>query len=162
MHFTKVADVILKAGYCRSQQRSEQLLYFFFFLSTNVSDNRDKAPGQRECDYSIDNINKCIRDIEQASLAAVGQTLPCRDDISMEVSSSVGALNGIRGLSAVTYDTIVSDPPGAAGTAHVLRSRDRAPDRPRVHGGPGRGGAARTQGAATAACLLGPPAGFTV
>ncbi|KAM3609923.1 uncharacterized protein V6R79_022575 [Siganus canaliculatus] len=45
---------------------------------------RDKAPGQRECDYSIDNINKCIRDIEQASLAAVGQTLPCRDDISME------------------------------------------------------------------------------
>lgn len=54
----------------------------------NISDDRDKAPGQRECDYSIDNINKCIRDIEQASLAAVGQTLPCRDDISMEVSSS--------------------------------------------------------------------------
>jgi len=49
--------------------------------------DRDKAPGQRECDYSIDNINKCIRDIEQASLAAVGQTLPCRDDISMEVSA---------------------------------------------------------------------------
>lgn len=71
---------------------------FFFFpkkkwrsafkLFLNLSDNRDKAPGQRECDYSIDNINKCIRDIEQASLAAVGQTLPCRDDISMEVSSS--------------------------------------------------------------------------
>lgn len=57
-------------------------------LFFNISDNRDKAPGQRECDYSIDNINKCIRDIEQASLAAVGQTLPCRDDISMEVSSS--------------------------------------------------------------------------
>ncbi|KAG7468234.1 hypothetical protein MATL_G00140820 [Megalops atlanticus] len=45
---------------------------------------RDKAPGQRECDYSIDNINKCIRDIEQASLAAVGQSLPTRDDISLE------------------------------------------------------------------------------
>lgn len=59
-----------------------------FPLFLNLSDNRDKAPGQRECDYSIDNINKCIRDIEQASLAAVGQTLPCRDDISMEVSSS--------------------------------------------------------------------------
>lgn len=51
-----------------------------------MSDDRDKAPGQRECDSSIDSINKCIRDIEQASLAAVGQTLPCRDDISMEVS----------------------------------------------------------------------------
>uniref|UniRef100_A0A674DRT9 Talin 2 n=1 Tax=Salmo trutta TaxID=8032 RepID=A0A674DRT9_SALTR len=43
------------------------------------------APGQRECDFSIDNINKCIRDIEQASLAAVGQSLQgCRDDISLE------------------------------------------------------------------------------
>ncbi|XP_048825314.1 talin-2 [Brienomyrus brachyistius] len=45
---------------------------------------RDKAPGQRECDSSIDNINKCIRDIEQASLAAVNQSLPSRDDISLE------------------------------------------------------------------------------
>uniref|UniRef100_A0A7N8YPY1 Talin 2a n=1 Tax=Mastacembelus armatus TaxID=205130 RepID=A0A7N8YPY1_9TELE len=42
------------------------------------------APGQRECDSSIDNINKCIRDIEQASLAAVSQNLPSRDDISLE------------------------------------------------------------------------------
>lgn len=93
------------------------IFYFFLFY---VSDNRDKAPGQRECDYSIDNINKCIRDIEQASLAAVGQTLPCRDDISMEVSSSIAArldlvrergLNGICRLSAVTYDTILCPPP---------------------------------------------------
>ncbi|KAL7406232.1 hypothetical protein ABVT39_015946 [Epinephelus coioides] len=45
---------------------------------------RDKAPGQRECDSSIDNINKCIRDIEQASLAAVSQNLPGRDEISLE------------------------------------------------------------------------------
>uniref|UniRef100_A0A665TWR0 Talin-2-like n=1 Tax=Echeneis naucrates TaxID=173247 RepID=A0A665TWR0_ECHNA len=45
---------------------------------------RDKAPGQRECDSSIDSINKCIRDIEQASLAAVSQNLPSRDDISLE------------------------------------------------------------------------------
>ncbi|KAK7913654.1 hypothetical protein WMY93_013865 [Mugilogobius chulae] len=45
---------------------------------------RDKAPGQRECDSSIDDINKCIRDIEQASLAAVSQNLPSRDEISLE------------------------------------------------------------------------------
>ncbi|XP_075906783.1 talin-2 [Nelusetta ayraudi] len=45
---------------------------------------RDKAPGQRECDSSIDNINRCIRGIEQASLAAVSQNLPSRDDISLE------------------------------------------------------------------------------
>ncbi|KAJ8340259.1 hypothetical protein SKAU_G00348920 [Synaphobranchus kaupii] len=45
---------------------------------------RDKAPGQRQCDSSIDNINRCIRDIEQASLAAVSQNLATRDDISLE------------------------------------------------------------------------------
>lgn len=67
---------------------ARKMKFSAFKLFLNLSDNRDKAPGQRECDYSIDNINKCIRDIEQASLAAVGQTLPCRDDISMEVSSS--------------------------------------------------------------------------
>ncbi|KAM4618965.1 LOW QUALITY PROTEIN: talin-2 [Polymixia lowei] len=53
-------------------------------IKSLITSIRDKAPGQRECDYSIDSINKCIRDIEQASLASVGQTLPCRDDISME------------------------------------------------------------------------------
>ncbi|KAI2662682.1 Talin-2 [Labeo rohita] len=45
---------------------------------------RDKAPGQKECDSAIDNINKCIRDIEQASLAAVSQNLPRRDEVSSE------------------------------------------------------------------------------
>ena len=53
---------------------------------------RDKAPGQRECDYSIDSINRCIRDIEQASLAAVSQSLATRDDISVEV-----CMLGLRG-----------------------------------------------------------------
>ncbi|XP_077568388.1 talin-2 isoform X1 [Stigmatopora nigra] len=53
-------------------------------IKSLITSIRDKAPGQKECDYSIDGINKCIREIEQASLAAVGQTLPCRDDISME------------------------------------------------------------------------------
>ncbi|XP_075860556.1 talin-2 isoform X2 [Microcebus murinus] len=49
-----------------------------------ITSIRDKAPGQRECDYSIDGINRCIRDIEQASLAAVSQSLATRDDISVE------------------------------------------------------------------------------
>ncbi|XP_015199160.1 talin-2 isoform X2 [Lepisosteus oculatus] len=53
-------------------------------IKSLITSIRDKAPGQRECDYSIDNINKCIRDIEQASLAAVSQNLPTRDDISLE------------------------------------------------------------------------------
>ncbi|XP_058854602.1 talin-2 [Acipenser ruthenus] len=53
-------------------------------IKSLITSIRDKAPGQRECDYSIDNINRCIRGIEQASLAAVSQNLPSRDDISLE------------------------------------------------------------------------------
>lgn len=59
-----------------------------FLFSALASFFRDKAPGQRECDSSIDNINKCIRDIEQASLAVVSQNLPSRDDISLEVNGT--------------------------------------------------------------------------
>ncbi|TRY84654.1 hypothetical protein DNTS_021001 [Danionella cerebrum] len=53
-------------------------------IKSLITSIRDKAPGQRECDQSIDSINKSIRDIEQVSLAAVGQSLPSRDDISLE------------------------------------------------------------------------------
>ncbi|XP_061451985.1 talin-2 isoform X2 [Rhineura floridana] len=53
-------------------------------IKSLITSIRDKAPGQRECDYSIDGINRCIRDIEQASLAAVSQNLAMRDDISVE------------------------------------------------------------------------------
>ncbi|XP_020949993.1 talin-2 isoform X5 [Sus scrofa] len=53
-------------------------------IKSLITSIRDKAPGQRECDYSIDSINRCIRDIEQASLAAVSQSLATRDDISVE------------------------------------------------------------------------------
>uniref|UniRef100_A0A4W5LEW6 Talin 1-like rod-segment domain-containing protein n=1 Tax=Hucho hucho TaxID=62062 RepID=A0A4W5LEW6_9TELE len=56
---------------------------------------RDKAPGQRECDCSIDNINRCIRNIEQASLAAVSQNLASRDDISLEVMIANETLNAL-------------------------------------------------------------------
>nr|XP_048279185.1 talin-2 isoform X1 [Myodes glareolus]XP_048279186.1 talin-2 isoform X1 [Myodes glareolus]XP_048279187.1 talin-2 isoform X1 [Myodes glareolus] len=53
-------------------------------IKSLITSIRDKAPGQRECDYSIDGINRSIRDIEQASLAAVSQSLATRDDISVE------------------------------------------------------------------------------
>lgn len=46
---------------------------------------RDKAPGQRECDEAIEVLNNCIREVDQASLAAVSQQLTPRDDISHEV-----------------------------------------------------------------------------
>lgn len=52
--------------------------------SKNVSDSikeliasiRDRAPGQKECDHAIDKVSRSIRDLDQASLAAVGQMLP--------------------------------------------------------------------------------------
>ncbi|XP_077174038.1 talin-2 isoform X1 [Paroedura picta] len=53
-------------------------------IKSLITSIRDKAPGQRECDFSIDGINRCIRDIEQASLASVSQNLATRDDISVE------------------------------------------------------------------------------
>lgn len=46
---------------------------------------RDKAPGQRECDEAIEVLNNCIREVDQASLAAISQQLTPRDDISHEV-----------------------------------------------------------------------------
>lgn len=56
------------------------LLSFVFLF------HRDKAPGQIECDEAIEVLNRCIRDVDQASLAAVSQQLNPRDDISQEVS----------------------------------------------------------------------------
>lgn len=46
---------------------------------------REKAPGQRECDDAIEVLNGCIREVDQASLAAISQQLTPREDISMEV-----------------------------------------------------------------------------
>ncbi|XP_033951567.1 LOW QUALITY PROTEIN: talin-1 [Pseudochaenichthys georgianus] len=49
-----------------------------------ITNMREKAPGQRECDDSIEVLNGCIREVDQASLAAISQQLTPREDISME------------------------------------------------------------------------------
>ncbi|KAG7240881.1 hypothetical protein INR49_023455 [Caranx melampygus] len=49
-----------------------------------ITNMREKAPGQRECDDAIEVLNGCIREVDQASLAAISQQLTPRDDISME------------------------------------------------------------------------------
>ncbi|XP_007441071.1 talin-1 isoform X1 [Python bivittatus] len=49
-----------------------------------ITNMRDKAPGQRECDQAIETLNKCIRDVDQASLAAISQQLAPREGISQE------------------------------------------------------------------------------
>uniref|UniRef100_A0A8V5HFK7 Uncharacterized protein n=1 Tax=Melopsittacus undulatus TaxID=13146 RepID=A0A8V5HFK7_MELUD len=49
-----------------------------------ITNMRDKAPGQRECDEAIDVLNRCMREVDQASLAAISQQLAPREDISQE------------------------------------------------------------------------------
>nr|XP_043867812.1 talin-1 isoform X1 [Solea senegalensis]XP_043867813.1 talin-1 isoform X1 [Solea senegalensis]XP_043867814.1 talin-1 isoform X1 [Solea senegalensis]XP_043867815.1 talin-1 isoform X1 [Solea senegalensis]XP_043867816.1 talin-1 isoform X1 [Solea senegalensis] len=49
-----------------------------------ITNMREKAPGQRECDDAIEVLNGCIREVDQASLAAISQQLTPREDISME------------------------------------------------------------------------------
>ncbi|XP_061468452.1 talin-1 isoform X1 [Rhineura floridana] len=49
-----------------------------------ITNMRDKAPGQRECDEAIEMLAKCIRDVDQASLAAISQQLAPREGISQE------------------------------------------------------------------------------
>ncbi|XP_028827697.1 talin-1 isoform X2 [Denticeps clupeoides] len=49
-----------------------------------ITNMRDKAPGQRECDEAIEVLNNCIREVDQASLAAISQQLTPREDISHE------------------------------------------------------------------------------
>uniref|UniRef100_A0AAQ4RMV2 I/LWEQ domain-containing protein n=1 Tax=Gasterosteus aculeatus aculeatus TaxID=481459 RepID=A0AAQ4RMV2_GASAC len=49
-----------------------------------ITNMREKAPGQRECDDAVEVLNGCIREVDQASLAAISQHLTPREDISME------------------------------------------------------------------------------
>ncbi|KAF7701326.1 hypothetical protein HF521_002491 [Silurus meridionalis] len=49
-----------------------------------ITNMRDNAPGQRECDEAIEVLNNCIREVDQASLAAISQQLSPRDDLSHE------------------------------------------------------------------------------
>ncbi|KAM3599464.1 uncharacterized protein V6R79_006136 [Siganus canaliculatus] len=49
-----------------------------------ITNMREKAPGQRECDDAIEVLNNCIREVDQASLATISQQLTPREDMSME------------------------------------------------------------------------------
>ncbi|TKC47779.1 hypothetical protein EI555_005057 [Monodon monoceros] len=51
-----------------------------------ITSMRDKAPGQLECEAAIAALNSCLRDLDQASLAAISQQLAPREGISQEVS----------------------------------------------------------------------------
>lgn len=50
--------------------------------------NRDKAPGQKECDEAIDKLNMNIRDLDQASLRVLDQNLQQQTENSLQVIRS--------------------------------------------------------------------------
>ncbi|XP_072108484.1 talin-1 [Mobula birostris] len=65
-----------------------------------ITSIRDKAPGQRECDEAIEVLNRCIRDVDQASLAAISQQLAPQEDRSQEAlhDQMTGAVHEISNL----------------------------------------------------------------
>ncbi|NWX28670.1 TLN1 protein, partial [Notiomystis cincta] len=65
-----------------------------------ITNMRDKAPGQRECDEAIEVLNRCLREVDQASLAAISQQLAPRQDISQEAlhNQMITAVHEINNL----------------------------------------------------------------
>uniref|UniRef100_H2ZQQ0 FERM domain-containing protein n=1 Tax=Ciona savignyi TaxID=51511 RepID=H2ZQQ0_CIOSA len=59
-----------------------------------IANIRDNAPGQKECDEAIDRINESIQQFNDASLSAMDQSLPARDD------------NSLNGFQAMVVDTV--------------------------------------------------------
>lgn len=53
-------------------------------IKSLVASIRDKAPGQKECDESIEKLNVNIRDLDQASLLALDQNLPQHTDNTLQ------------------------------------------------------------------------------
>uniref|UniRef100_F6WWU2 Talin-2 n=1 Tax=Ciona intestinalis TaxID=7719 RepID=F6WWU2_CIOIN len=59
-----------------------------------IANIRDNAPGQKECDEAIDRINESIQQFNDAALSAMDQSLPARDD------------NSLNGFQAMVVDTV--------------------------------------------------------
>ena len=53
-----------------------------------VASIKDSAPGQLECDRALEQVNQSIRDLDQASLAAMSQSLPPHEGATIKVSQS--------------------------------------------------------------------------
>ncbi|XP_059140472.1 talin-2-like isoform X4 [Physella acuta] len=53
-------------------------------IKSLVSSIKDMAPGQHQCDNAIEHLNMVIRDLDQASLAAISQNLKPQDEKSLK------------------------------------------------------------------------------
>ncbi|XP_056003983.1 talin-1-like isoform X5 [Ostrea edulis] len=77
-----------------------------------VSSIKDCAPGQRECDESIEKLNKSIRDLDQASLAAISQSLQQRTEKSLKgfQEQMIGSAREIHDLCSRVKDSAKAEP----------------------------------------------------
>lgn len=58
-----------------------------------ISCTRDSAPGQKECDTAIGDLNRTIHQLDQASLEAIRQSLLPRDNNTLKVCAAFHWLN---------------------------------------------------------------------
>nr|XP_022305900.1 talin-1-like isoform X8 [Crassostrea virginica] len=77
-----------------------------------VSSIKDCAPGQRECDESIERLNRSIRDLDQASLAAISQSLQQRTEKSLRgfQEQMIGSAREIHDLCSKVKDSAKAEP----------------------------------------------------
>ncbi|XP_062597737.1 talin-1-like isoform X2 [Saccostrea cucullata] len=77
-----------------------------------VSSIKDCAPGQRECDESIEKLNRSIRDLDQASLAAISQSLQQRTEKSLRgfQEQMIGSAREIHDLCSKVKDSAKAEP----------------------------------------------------
>lgn len=66
------------------QQYSVHSKYVSDSIKRLVSSIKDSAPGQKECDSAIGNLNRTIRELDQASLEAIRQNLAPRESNSLK------------------------------------------------------------------------------
>lgn len=57
----------------------------FLFYCNLFFLNRDRAPGQAECDEAIELINQSVRDLDNAALEAIGSNLPPMEGNNFQV-----------------------------------------------------------------------------
>uniref|UniRef100_A0A8W8NJ43 Talin-1 n=1 Tax=Magallana gigas TaxID=29159 RepID=A0A8W8NJ43_MAGGI len=77
-----------------------------------VSSIKDCVPGQRECDESIDKLNRSIHDLDQASLAAISQSLQQRTEKSLRgfQEQMIGSAREIHDLCSKVKDLAKAEP----------------------------------------------------
>ena len=97
--------------YCRDHQSLNCNAIVRIFNAIYITKNscffyRDSAPGQRECDEAIENINRTINKLDQASLAAIGHNLDANPEGTLKVCEIYSDTNISFFAVFLTFQTI--------------------------------------------------------